>query len=110
MGSSDSSVVAQKLGGTDGGNGGMDDVLKRLHTVEQTVSDIKADVVGIKTSIPYLATKSDLSDVRTDLTGVHGSLKTQITKSELAIIKWLVGTALGIGALAFAIARYIAPA
>lgn len=81
----------------------MDDILKRLHTVETTVSDIRTDVSGLKTMMPHLATKADLAEVK-------GSLKADIAALESSLIKWIVGTALAVAALAFAIARFVAPA
>jgi hypothetical protein len=81
-----------KVGGTGGGDGGMDDMLKRLHTVEQTVSEIRADVGGLTAVMPHLATKADVSN------------------SALRIIGWMIGTAIALTTLAFTIARYVAPA
>lgn len=81
----------------------MDDVLKRLGSVESNVADIRAKVSGIEATLPHLATKADLT------TGI-GSLQTLIAKTELSIIKWVVVTAIALTTLAFAIARYVAPA
>lgn len=83
----------------------MDDVLKRLHTVEQTVSEIRSDVAGLTAVVPHLATKADIADVKTSVSDVKGN----ISSLESALIKWIVGTALAVAVLAFTIARYVAP-
>lgn len=77
----------------------MDDVLKRLHTVEQTVSEIRADVAGLASAMPQMATKADVADV-----------KTAVSSVETSLIKWIVGTLLAVTIVAFTIARYVAPA
>ena len=67
----------------------MDDVLKRLSSVENSVSDIRAQVSGLIATAAHLATKTDVSQV-------EGSL-----------IKWLVGTLLAVAVLTFTIARFV---
>ena len=67
----------------------MDDVLKRLSSVENSVSDIRAQVSGLIATAAHLATKTDVSRV-------EGSL-----------IKWLVGTLLAVAVLTFTIARFV---
>jgi hypothetical protein len=103
-----------KWSASGGGNGGMDDILKRLHTVETTVSDIRTDVSGLMAMMPHLATKADLAEVsgslKAEIAEVKGSLKLDIATLESSLIKWMVGTALAVAALAFAIARFVAPA
>jgi len=46
-------------------------------------------VSGIKTQLPYLATKSDVSDART------------------SIIQWMIGTTLAVASLVFAPAKLV---
>lgn len=72
-----------------GDGGGMDDILKRLGAVEESVSEIKAAVSGLTSTMPHLATKADVQSVET------------------SIIKWIVGTIIAVAALAFAIAKSI---
>lgn len=67
----------------------MDDVLKRLGAVESSVSDIKAEVRGISTQIPHIATKADISSM------------------ESSLIKWIIGTTLAVAVLAFTIAKFV---
>ena len=77
----------------------MDDVLKRLHTVKQTVSEIRANVAGLTAVVPHLATKADIAEVKTAVSSVESSR-----------IKRIVGTLLAVTIVAFTIARYVAPA
>jgi hypothetical protein len=67
----------------------MDDVLKRLSSVENSVSDIRAQVSGLIATAAQLATKTDVSQV------------------ESSLIKWLVGTLLAVAVLTFTIARFV---
>lgn len=84
----------------------MDDVLRRLHMVEQTVAEIRSDVAGLTAVVPHLATKADIADVKTSVSDVKGN----ISSLESSLIRWIVGTALAVAVLAFTIARYVAPA
>ena len=84
----------------------MDDVLKRLHTVEQTVSEIRADVAGLAAAIPHLATKADIAAAKVDIADVRAA----VSGVEASLIKWIVGTLLAVTIVAFTIARYVAPA
>jgi hypothetical protein len=77
----------------------LDDVLKRLHTVKQTVSEIRANVAGLTAVVPHLATKADIAEVKTAVSSVESSR-----------IKRIVGTLLAVTIVAFTIARYVAPA
>jgi len=143
----------------------MDDILRRLHTVETTVSDIRTDVSALTAAIPHLATKADVAAVKgsleaniaelkggleADIAEVKGSLEADIAELkgsleadlaelkgsleagmaevkgsldtdiagvkgsiahlESSLIKWIVGTTLAVATLAFAIARFVAPA
>ncbi|HXS92467.1 MAG TPA: hypothetical protein VN705_24125 [Steroidobacteraceae bacterium] len=67
----------------------MDDVLKRLSSVENSVSDIRAQVSGLIATAAHLATKTDVSQV------------------ESSLIKWLMGTLLAVAVLTFTIARFV---
>jgi len=67
----------------------MDDVLKRLSSVENSVSDIRAQVSGLIVTAAHLATKTDVSQV------------------ESSLIKWLMGTLLAVAVLTFTIARFV---
>jgi hypothetical protein len=78
-----------RSGKSNGGGGGMDDILKRLGAVESTVSEIRSQISGIAAILPHLATKAD------------------IRASETAIVKWIIGVIIAAAGLAFTIAKYI---
>ena len=67
----------------------MVDVLERLSSVENSVSDIRAQVSGLIATAAHLATKTDVSQV------------------ESSLIKWLMGTLLAVAVLMFTIARFV---
>jgi hypothetical protein len=71
--------------------GGMDDILKRLGSVEASVSEMKAQLSAVTAILPHLATKEDVS------------------RLEAGLIKWIIATVISGMALAFVIARYVAP-
>jgi len=112
---SDSSV------GTEGGGGKVDEILKRLGSVETQVSGI----LGI---IPHLATKADLAEVKASVRAIEAVIPQLATKAglaaieavipqlatkadvasiETAIIKWIIATTLASTALAFTIAKFV---
>jgi hypothetical protein len=114
---------------SNGGGGGMDDVLKRLGAVESTVSEIKSQVDGITAKLPQLATKEDVGAVRVEVSDVRGEvgkiaaittylatkadLSTEIGRvmaairaSELSTIKWTIGIIIAVAGLAFTIGKY----
>ncbi len=111
----------------------MDDILKRLGSVEAAVSEVrtqvgaisaviphlatKANLTPIETSIselraviPHLATKADLKELKADLVGMKADLadvKTSVASMEAAVIKWLVATVLASATLAFTVAKFV---
>ena len=74
----------------------MDDILKRLGTLESSVSDIRSQVSGLTGAMPHIATKADVNEV-----------ETTIHKVESTMVRWMVGTILAAAALAFAIAKFV---
>ena len=113
---SDSSV------GSGSGGGNVDDILKRLGSVEISVSELKSQVSAILALIPqlatkadvavipHLATKADLADVRTELKELKAdviAVKVDVASIETAIIKWIIATTLASASLAFAIAKFV---
>jgi hypothetical protein len=119
---------------SDSGGGGMDDILRRLGTVESAVVEVREQVIGIAATIPHLATKAELSaeigsvrtelrteigSVRADLSEIgkqvgsiaavipHLATKADVRAVETSIIKWLVPTAIAIAGLAFSIAKFV---
>jgi hypothetical protein len=102
-------AASQGAGGAGGGN--MDDVLRRLSVVESSVAVIRADVTAIGAVLPHLATQSRLSEVEGSLTAkiasAEGSLNTKISALEASLIRWVVGTGIAVGSLAFAVAKFV---
>jgi hypothetical protein len=45
----------------------MEDISKRLHTVEDQISDIRVQVHGFSAQLPHLATRADLSSLEASL-------------------------------------------
>jgi hypothetical protein len=78
-----------RVGKSNSGGGGMDDILKRLGAVEATVSEIRTQVGAIAAILPHLATKSDVNAI------------------ENATIKWTIATIIATAGLTIAIARFI---
>lgn len=85
------SVPPPPRGPVDAGRGGDDDggMEERLRKVEEAV-------VRIDTTLGQLATKADLGDV-----------KGQIHAASLDIIKWVVGTAVGLGVAGIAVMTFV---
>jgi hypothetical protein len=97
---------------SNSGGGGMDDILRRLGTVESAVFEVREQVNGIAATIPHLATRADLSEIREEVSGIaavipHLATKADVRAVETSIIKWLVPTAIAIAGLAFSIAKFV---
>src|ERR1700730_15966027 len=60
---------------SDSGGGGMDDILRRLGTVESAVVEVREQVIGIAATIPSLATKSDVDAVRIEVSELRGEVR-----------------------------------
>jgi hypothetical protein len=88
-------------GGNDGGN--VDDILKRLTALETSYAAIRADLSAVVAVLPHLATKADFCSTKADI----GGLRAEINALETAMIKWIIGTVISTGALAFAIAKFV---
>jgi hypothetical protein len=113
-------AASQRAGGAGGAN--MDDILRRLSVVESSVAIIRADVSAINAVLPHLATQSRLSEVEGALNvristlegsltarinAVEGSLTAKISDLHASLIRWVVGTGLAAGSLAFAVAKFV---
>ena len=90
------STASNSSVGSGGGGGNVDDILKRLGSVETLVSELRSQVAAILGVIPHLATKADIAVLKADVAAV-----------ETAIIKWIIATMLTSAALAFAIAKFV---
>lgn len=79
-----------------GGDVPMESILNRLGAVETSVSDIRAQVAGMASVMPHLATKADVNAV-----------KAEVHSMESSLLKWLIGTLIAGVALACTIAKLI---
>ena len=98
-------AASNAAGGSGGGN--VDDILKRLGVVETSVSDIRAQISGIVAVLPHLASKADLNSLKADLKEEIHSVRADMNSMETSIIKWMIGTTITTGALAFSIAKFV---
>ena len=101
-------------GGAAAGSGGdMEDVLRRLGSLEKDVSVIKADVAGILTRLPDLATKADVAPIpylatKADVAPIPFlATKADVSDAKTSIVQWIVGTIIAVAALTFTIAKLI---
>ncbi len=90
----------------------MDDVLRRLGSLENDVSAIKTDVAGIVSLLPHLATKADVMAIKAEVAGIvtvlpHLATKAEVSDAKTSIIQWIVGTMIAVAALAFTIAKFV---
>ena len=69
------------------------------------MAGLREDVSAIKATLPNLAKAADLSKVEAALP--HFATKADLYKLETTMIRWFVGTALGVGALAFGAAKLV---
>ena len=77
----------------------MEDILKRLGKVEESVEDLKTQVGVIAAAMPLLATAASVSVIP------HLATAASVSAMETRIIKWMVGTALASNGLLFIIAK-----
>ena len=94
----------------DGGGGGSD-VVARIVKLEADVEYIKRDISEIKTDI-----KDFKSSVNNEFKAVNQKLdnipialaqfETRLEKRFTNIIQWFIGTAIAIGGISFAVARF----
>ena len=97
----------------------MDDVLRRLGSLENDVSAIKTDVAGIVSLLPHMATKADVMAIKAEVAGIVTVLphlatkadvmatKADVSDAKTSIIQWIVGTMIAVAALAFTIAKFV---
>lgn len=89
----------------------MEDIQKRLGAVESAVSEIKAQVAGIASTIasvmPHLATKADVNELKAELKADISELRAEVHARESSLLKWLIGTLIASVALACTIAKLV---
>ena len=73
------------VSGSGGGN--VEDVLRRLGSLEKDVSAIKTEVGAITAQLPHLATKADVASVKADVSAVTALIPLLATKADLALIR-----------------------
>jgi hypothetical protein len=62
-------IVARSPVGSGSAGGGVDEILRRLGNVEESVWDVKAKISAITATIQHLATAASVSSLRAELTG-----------------------------------------
>jgi hypothetical protein len=107
-----SGAIASASAGSGSGGGDVEDILKRLGSVETHVSELRSQVSAILAVIPHLATKADVAEMATkadvaDVRAAVGQVKVDVAAVETAIIKWIVATVLASAALTFTIAKFV---
>lgn len=91
----------------------MEDVLRRLGSLEKDVSVIKADVAGIVTRLPGMATKEDVAPIpylatKADVAPIpYLATKADVSDAKTSIVQWIVGTIIAVAALTFTIAKIV---
>jgi hypothetical protein len=76
-----------------------------LKAANDGIAVLQKDGAVIGTAVKQLATKEEVGAIAATIP--HLATKAQLQAMETNIIRWFVGTALAIGALAFAIARFV---
>lgn len=93
----------------------MDDVLRRLGSLEKDVSEIKTEVSAITALLPHLATKADVAQLqymatKADVAPLKADValvKADVSDAKASIIRWMVSTMIAVAALAFTIAKFV---
>ena len=81
----------------------MDDILRRLSIVESSVTQVREDLIAVK---------ADVTELRVDVSAIKATLPHLATKAELStmetrIVRWIVGTAIAVASVSFAIAKFV---
>lgn len=86
----------------------MEDVSRRLGSLEKDVSEIKTDVRGIMAQLPHMATKADVAQLPYMATKAEVmAIRAEVSDAKTSIIQWVVATTIAVAALAFAIAKFV---
>ena len=94
----------------------MDDILRRLGSVEKSVGDLRSQVDVIAGATPHLATAAAISGLESKLTSkidgiaaVIPHLATTAALYELKsdLIKWMIATVLATSGTVFTIAKFV---
>lgn len=100
----------EKHGG-GGGTGGGDQMEKRIEAIEKSLPEIKERLARVETKIDsiekHMVTKANLLEETGGLNQAIGNFRTDIQSLETRLLKWFVGTAATLSAVAFGVARLI---
>ena len=79
------------------------------HGDHVTSDQFKAGLAEVRTEIAGLDTRlsTQIAEVRTEIAGLDARLSTQVANLETRLIRWMVGTVIGTGALVAAIIRLL---
>lgn len=96
------STYKEPAAGLDRDGGGPHDpnMEARVAKLETTCQDLRESVAVMRSNY---STKADIASVGKDISDV----RTEMARVEATIIKWLIGTVLATGGLAFAAARFL---
>ncbi len=98
-------------GGGGGGTGGGDFMEKRIESIEKSLPEIKERLARVETKIDsikkHMVTKADLLEETGGLNQAIANFRTDIQSLETRLLKWFVGTAAALSAVAFGVARLI---
>lgn len=73
---------------------------ERIVKLEEFAADTKDRLVRIESRLDQMATKADLAEK-------VGELKTEIQRSVNEMIRWMVGTAIGLGVTAITVITFV---
>jgi len=85
------------------------EVEARLFRLEERTENIQRDVAEIKAEIKT-EVRADLRRLDAKIDAVKDSLSSlaqKVASSEVSIIKWMIGTAIALTALAFGIGKFV---
>lgn len=83
----------------------MDDFLKRLGNVEESVADLRVQVGAIAATMPHLATAKSVAAIEAAMP--HLATKADLSSMESKLIMWMVSTTLAAVAAAFSLAKFV---
>lgn len=76
-GSNSEENVSPANTGGPGGGGGVDNIEKRVTTLEEDVKVIRGDLTTLTVRSENFSTKADVSDIRAEIAALSGSLRTE---------------------------------
>ena len=89
----------------------LDDIKLNVKAANDSIAALQVDVGGIKATLPHLATKADLKETEGSLNArinsVEGSLSAKLNAMETKILRWIIGTVIGMSTLAFSVAKFL---